>query len=445
MTMISKAALAALLLAGAGTLAVSPAAAKDKQDKPAQMKLSDAFRKVAAPAQQALAAGDLATAETNITAAEAAANSDDEKYIAAELRLQLLAKQNANAGTDPAAVARANAALKTPLDSLLGNPKTPTDQRGKLAKARGDIAFGENDYANAIKYYTMAQQAGVSDSDLTLALAQSKVKTGDVAGGIAGMDQVVKSYEAKGQKAPEDFYKYAVGNLYKTSDRAATLDWVKRWLAAYPTTANWRNAIFVFGFQGPTAAQLDKANKVDLYRLMRTTGSLADRGDYLEYAQYALDLGLPDEAKAVIAKGEADGKFTASDSTVAAISKAADRAVAGEGSLSSLATKAASSAKGDLAQQTADAYLGKGDTAKAVELYKLALQKGVTKPDDANLHLGIALATSGDQAGAQAAFAAVRNEPTKDVASLWQAYLGRASTAAAPAAAAPVASPSTGS
>jgi tetratricopeptide (TPR) repeat protein len=339
-------------------------------------------------------------------------------------------------------VQRANAALKAPLDSLLSNPKTPADQRGKLSKARGDIAFGEKDYANAIKYYTMAQQAGVSDSDLTLALAQSKVKTGDVAGGIAGMDQVVKSYEAKGQKAPEDFYKYAVGNLYKTNDRAATLDWVKRWLAAYPTSANWRNAIFVFGFQGPTAAQLDKADKVDLYRLMSATGALADRGDYLEYAQYTLDLGLPDEAKTVIAKGKAAGKLPAGDSNVATLSKLADRGVASEGSLSSLATKAASSAKGDLAKQTADAYLGQGNYAKAIELYKLALQKGVAKTDEANMHLGIAEAMSGDKAAAQAPFAAVQKGPAKDVASLWLAYLGGTPTVAATPAPAAATTPS---
>jgi hypothetical protein len=282
--MISKAAFAALLLGGTSVLAAAPASAKDKQDKQEQpqIKLSDAFRKAASPAQTALASGDLATAETGITAAEAAAKTDDEKYIAAELRLQLLAKQNANVGTDAAAMARADAAYKAPLDALLSNPKTPADQRGKLANARGQIAFNEKNYPDAIKYYTMAQQAGFSDPDMTLALARAKVQSGDVAGGVAALDQVVKAEEAKGQKPPEDFYKYAVANLYKTNDRATTLAWVKRWLAAYPTTENWRNAIIVFGFQGPTATQLGKADKLDLYRLMSATGALADRGDYLE-------------------------------------------------------------------------------------------------------------------------------------------------------------------
>lgn len=436
MTMISKAALAALLLAGSSALAASPAAAKDKKDDQAQpqIKLSDEFRKAASPAQTALTAGDLATAETGITAAEAAAKTDDEKYIASELRLQLLAKQNAGS-TDAAAMARADAAYKAPLDSLLSNPKTPADQRGKLANARGQIAFNAKNYPDAIKYYTMAQQAGYSDPDMTLALARAKVQSGDIPGGIASLDQVVKADEAKGQKPPEDFYKYAVANLYKTNDRATTLDWVKRWLTAYPSTANWRNAIIVFGFQGPTAARLGKPEKMDLYRLMNATGSLADRGDYIEYAQYANDLGLPDEAKSVIAKGKAAGKIPASDRDAATISKAAASGISSEGSLAALATKASSSAKGDLAQQTADAYLGQGNYAKAIELYKLALQKGVNNSDLANMHLGIAEAMSGDKASAATHFAAVQNEPSKDVASLWSAYVSGTATATAAAAA----------
>lgn len=432
MKTISKAALAALLLAGSSALALSPAAAKDKKDDAQpQIKLSDEFRKAAAPAQTALAAGDLATAETGVTAAEAAAKTDDERYIASELRLQLLSKQNANTANDAASVARSDAAYKAPLDSLLTNPKTPADQRGKLANARGQIAFNEKNYPDAVKYYTMAQQAGYNEPDMALGLAKAKVQSGDIPGGVAAIDAVIKADEAKGQKAPEDLYKYAVANLYKTNDRATTLGWVKRWLAAYPSNENWRNAIIVFGFQGPTAARMGKPEKLDLYRLMSATGAIADRGDYLEYAQYANDLGLPDEAKTVIAKGKSAGKIPATDADAAAINKTATNGIASEGSLASLATKAASSAKGDLAQQTGDAYLGQGNYAKAIELYKLALQKGAANADQANMHLGIAQAMSGDKASAQTSFAAVQNEPAKDIASLWQAYAGGVGTAPA--------------
>ena len=80
--------------------------------------------------------------------------------------------------------------------------------------------------------------------------------------------------------------------------------------------------------------------------------------------------------------------------------------------------------------KTADAYLGQGNYAKAIELYKLALQKGPANADQANMHLGIAQAMSGDKASAQTSFAAVQNEPAKDIASLWQAYAGGVGAAA---------------
>ena len=167
---------------------------------------------------------------------------------------------------------------------------------------------------------------------------------------------------------------------------------------------------------------MGKSEKVDLYRLMKATDALADQGDYEAYAQYANDLGLPDEAKTVITAGKAAGKIPASDTVAAAILKQANNGISSEGSLAALATKASSSAKGDLASQTADAYLGQGNYAKAIELYKVALQKGVAKPDTVNLHLGIAEAMSGDKAAAATQFGTVQAAPTKDVATLWQTW-----------------------
>ena len=73
---------------------------------------------------------------------------------------------------------------------------------------------------------------------------------------------------------------------------------------------------------------------------------------------------------------------------------------------------------------TADAYLGYGDYAKAASLYRLALQKGGSgvDADTAQLRLGIALAMSGDKAGARTAFAAVKGRRA-DLASFWTLYL----------------------
>ena len=442
MLKISKAALAAALVMGAGGLLVTPPAmAKDKKQEAQQgpqLKLSDAVRASAVAAQTALAAHDFVTAQTNIDAALAAATTDDERYIAQALHLQLIANQaQVDGAADTAANARHDQALIAPLDALLANPSTPATEIGRYAYLRGSIAFNQQKYADALTYYQKAQAAGFQSEDFSLQLVKSKVESGDVTGGIAQLGQIIDQEKAAGRTPSESWYRYGIAKLYKTPDHAGTLDWVERWLTAYPTSKNWRDAIIVFGFQGPTAARMGKPERVDLFRLMRATNSLADQGDYLEYAQLAYDLGLPTEAKTVIAAGKSAGKIASSSADAAAIAKDAQTAISNDKSLSSLSTEAKASANGKLAQQTADAYLGSGEYQNAIELYRLALQKGSVDTDAVNTHLGIALAMSGDKAGAAAAFDAVKNNPRTEIASLWKTWLN--SGAGAPAAAAPAA------
>src|SRR3546814_20129930 len=91
-------------------------------------------------------------------------------------------------------------------------------------------------------------------------------------------------------------------------------------------------------------------------------------------------------------------------------------------SLPKLATQAKSAANGKLALGTADAYLGYADYAKAAALYQVALQRGGVAANVVNTRLGIALARSGQQYAAAAAFAKVSGEPRATIAKFWQAW-----------------------
>jgi tetratricopeptide (TPR) repeat protein len=164
---------------------------------------------------------------------------------------------------------------------------------------------------------------------------------------------------------------------------------------------------------------LDKGQKVDLFRLLRKEKALADQFDYEIYAQYAIDLGLPNEGKAVIDEGRAAGKLPADSATANDLYRVAKQSIANEGSLDPLDAKSKAAANGKLAAGTGDAHLGAGNYAKAIELYRVALQKGSVDADAVNTHLGIALALSGDAAGAKAAFEAVKGSPRADIASFW--------------------------
>lgn len=419
MKTFSKAAWAAVLMAGVGGAALStPAVAKDKkEEKAAGLKLSPDVLKVAQPAQTALAAKDVATAEPLIAQAEAAAKTDDDRYIASALRLQLEAtklqgQNGAGEGT-----------LKAPLDALIANPKTPATDLPRFVYQRGVIALNEKDYATASANFAKAKSLGYKDENIDLQMVKAKMDAGDIAGGSAALQAAIDAQTAAGGKADEQLYKYAIAKNNAKKDVPATIAWAKKWVAAYPTTKNWRDALVLYGIQPNALVPLDKAQKVDLYRLLRAGKALADQVDYELYAQWVFDAGLPSETKAVLTEGKASGKIPAGSDNAASLLAAANKSISNEGSLTGLATRAKAAANGKLAAGTADAYLGAGNYASAMELYKVALEKGSVDADAVNTHLAIAQALSGDKAGAKTTFALVKGQPRAQIAEFWTTFL----------------------
>jgi ATPase subunit of ABC transporter with duplicated ATPase domains len=90
--------------------------------------------------------------------------------------------------------------------------------------------------------------------------------------------------------------------------------------------------------------------------------------------------------------------------------------------------KAKAAATGISAAAAGDSYLGEGNYAKAAELYKVALAKGVTKVEEVNTRLGIAYALQRDDANARAAFAQVKSSPRNQIAAFWIVWLDLGAT-----------------
>ncbi len=409
MKFVSKLALAAALTLGASAVGSAPALAQkaDKNAEP-QLKVSDAFRKAAVAAETALKAKDLATTDTQLTAAETVAANDDEKYYAAFLRLQLELEKKNEAGQVKA------------LGILSTNPKTPPD-RVKVYGAVYNYMVGtqylaQKKPAEAIPLFLKARELGSTQEDLPVLLANAYAATGKPNESIAEVNRAIEASKAAGRKPPVDWYKFAIPRVNATGDRAAMADWLKRYIAEYPTVQNWRWAIQVYR-QGTPAT--GKTEKMNLYRLMRATNALADRGDYADYGFAAQQSGLPWEAVAVIDEGRKAGKIPATDADVQRTYAASQTAVKSEGSLEGLAKQATSAKDGRTAQQTADAFLASGNYARALELYDLSLQKGSVDADEVNLNRGVALRALGRKEEARTAFQAVKGAHA-NLALLWQ-------------------------
>ena len=427
MKTISKLALTAVLATGvAGAALIQPAAAQRKKDeKPAGLKLTPAVQKSAAEVQKALAANDTATAETNLATAEAAAaaGSDDDKYITAALRLDLeQSKLRAQQAANPNAPLDQSTLIK-PLDALIANPKTPAASLPTFNYVRGTLAFNARQYPEAIQYLERARQLGHNNPDLDITIAQSKLEGADVRGGLTDLDAAIVRRTTAGQKAPESYYRVGIQRANAAKMGPETLVWLKKWIAAYPTSKNWRDVVFIYGLQPTSLAKLDNQQQIDLWRLLRAARALADQYDYREYAQKVFDRGLPAESATVLKEGQASGKLAGSADAQSLLTAAQQR-VRVDTPLATLSTQAKAAPTGRLAAQTADAYLGQDSYPEAAELYRLALQKGGVNNDEVNTRLGIALARSGDKAGAQAAFGAVTpTGPRAEIAQLWTTWL----------------------
>lgn len=408
MTFVSKLALAAVLTLGTPVLVATPAAAQ-KNDKAPELKVSNEFRTPAAAADTALKAKDFATADAQITAAETVAKNDDERYYAAWLRLQLELERKNQAGQ-----------LKA-LQVLSTSPKTPADKAKAYGAVYnymlGDQLLAAKKPAEALPALLKARELGSDQADLPVLLANAYAGTGKQAEAVAEVDRAIQASKAAGRKPPADWYKFAIPRVNQLGDRTAMATWLTRFIQDYPTVQNWRWGVSVFGL----GASEDKFERINLYRLMRSTNSLAGRSDYANYAYVAQQAGLPWEAVAVIDDGRKAGTIPSGDADTQRTYTASQAAAKAEGSLDALAKKATAAPNGKNAMGTADAYLASGNYARALELYDLALQKGGVSADQVNLNRGIALQRLGRKEEAKAAFQQVKTGSYANLALLWAA------------------------
>jgi hypothetical protein len=422
MKVVSKLALTAMLALGSTALVSTPALAqKDKKgaaakEDPNALKVGDAFRKAAQPAMDAVQAKNWAAAAPALDALDQAVQNDDEKYYAAYLRTRVQIGQNDMAG------------LTKTLPILIASPRTPANElpiyKRQYYTIIGNQALNEKKYPEAIDGLTKAREAGNNDFDISIALANAYAATGKPNESVAEVDRAIQSVKATGQKPPVAWYQFAIPRVYATGNRAATADWMKKMIADYPTKQNWRWGVLVMrGSADQAGGRLTPAQRIDLYRLLRTTKVLADQNDYLDYAESVNAAGLPWEAVAVIDEGRAAGKLPAGNADIGRVYTSAQTKSKSEGSLTPLIKQSQAAANGKMAAQTGDAFLASGDYAKAVELYDVALQKGGVATDDVNLHRGIALYNLGRKDEARTGFGQVKGAPAVDLAALWAVAL----------------------
>ena len=424
---VSHLALSLLLSLGGAAVVATPAmAAKKEKEAPARKaEYSKEFVAAAQPVQKAGTAKDFPAMIAALPAAEAAAKTADDKFLLGNFWI------TAGGGTNDLAMQRKG------VEAMLASGATPAAELPKIEFYAGKFAYDAKEYDAAVPHLAKAAELGygadanllAGESYFQKAIGMSASAKGQLVPaakpiaiqGLPYLKKAIEQSKAAGTPVPATWYDRGFTMAYVAGSPDAA-DWSRINLESNPNGKNWRTTLRTYQ---DTHKTMSKGEALDVMRLLRQTGAFESEYDYAEYVEATSKLGLLGEVKGAIDEGRSSGKLGATkltdyySSATAAIAK--DRA-----SLPATEAAAAKAPTGKIAANTGDAYMGYGDYAKAVAMYKLALTKGGIDANEVNTRIGIALAKSGDTAGAKAAFESVTTPGArKDIAGYWLLWLSK--------------------
>ncbi|HKY82990.1 MAG TPA: hypothetical protein VJM09_16150 [Sphingobium sp.] len=397
-------------LATMGAMMVSgPAMAKKPVPSGPVITMSDSFRAAAQAADGAIKAGDVGTAQSQISGLMP--TTDFESYVAAGLRLEL------------AVLKRDFQAQRIALTDLFKTSSVPKKDAPRLRYTAGYLSYVVGNYDDALAQLDYAKTLGYDGIDATMLRADIYLRKNRAKEARPFVQQALARQTASGQPVPAAWYDRAISLAYAAGDWAEVGSLYRARLARYDSAGEWRSALANY----LAAPGMDNQVQLDLYRLQAANGAMASERDYQAYAQLAEKAGNYAEAKAIIEAGRAAGKLTPTQAATATLMKSVTPKAAKEiAALPAAAKKAAAAKDGSVALAVGDGYFSLSQFPQAAEQYRLALSKGGVDQGRANARLGIALARSGDLAGAKTALAQAGGS-WANVAGFWSVWVDQQS------------------
>ena len=387
--------------------ATAPEKAEGEQTGPADANArpSKGAIKALVELQKAIQANDAAAYATALAAAKAAATTNNDRYLIGRLQLN---KAFADKDT---------VSMKSAIDDIAGAAILDNPTVAKLYTGLGSALYSAKQFDQAAAAFERALALDPANHETMSSLAESRFAVGRKAEAVPLLQKAVAAQLAAGQKPSETLYRRLFEIAYD-SKLPSTVEIGRQWVAAYPNAASWRNALAIY--QNVNKPGVEEV--LNLLRLMRATGALSNPADYSLYATAAADQGNYVEAQAVIDEGLSKQAIDPNSRLIKEIIdglKAKPKATATD---LETATKDAKNATAYL--RIGDRYYGMGNYAKAIELYRMAEGKGGADASLLNMHLGMALARSGDKAGAAEAFKKVTG-PNAAIAQYWTIFVNQ--------------------
>lgn len=372
-------------------------------DKQPQIRPSSGALKAIVDLQTAVNANQFDKVPGLVATAQRVAKTKEDRYIIGQLQVKA------------ALAAKDNVMLAGAIDIVAASGYVDQARVAELYMGLGGRFYETNDFARAAAAYERASTLAPNNTDALINIAESRYKLGQKAEAVASFQRAIQATIAAGQKPREDLLKRTAGVAYEASLPNA-VDLSRQWVAAYPSPASWHDALAIYR----NLNKPDEEGTLMVLRLMQATNSLQGAADYNLFATASAQQSNFNEAKAVLDQGiaarQVDPASPMFRDLVAALKT---KPVATEADLNA-ALKMSPNPGAQI--RIGDRFYASGNYAKAAEVYRAALGRPGVDANVANMHLGMALARTGDKAGATAALNAVSG-PQAPLAKYWLLYL----------------------
>jgi len=316
-------------------------------------------------------------------------------------------------------------AAKAYEETVTANAVPPEQMKARL-EAIIKLNYQGKNYAKVQSFGQRYLKDIGPSAEISLLMAQAFYVQKDYTNAAKLTGSLIQSTQKAGGKPTEDLLRLQMSCQHNLGQRDQVMGTLEQLLTLYPAEGYWKDMLSYVQSQPGVN---DRTN-LEIYRLKLEVVGL-DAEEYVEMAELSMALGVPGDAQMILQKGFDGGllgktKDAQRESRLRVLAQT--QAAEDQKSLPAADTESRSAATGEASTKLGEAYLSYNEYAKAAEAITRGISKGGLKTaDEAQLHLGLALAKLKRNKEAAAAFNAVpASSKLNKVAKLWAIRLGKA-------------------
>jgi tetratricopeptide (TPR) repeat protein len=324
-------------------------------------------------------------------------------------------------GSAAMAAGETETAIKA-FEAVIASGRLPPPEQLKIIQAVAGMHYRAKDYAKAATWAARYMKEGGTDPQMRTVLLQAHYLNNDCASVSRMLQGASQGEEQSGRRPGEDELQIMSSCYIKQKDNTGYLTALEKLVTYYPKKDYWADLVGRIQRKPGFSDRLS----LDVFRLKLATGNLSSTADYMEMTQLALQAGVPSEARKLVEQGFAAGaRGTGADAERP--KRLRDLAVKSAEAPANGETEAAAAKDGTALVNNGFNLVAKGQADKGIALMETGIRiGGLRRPEDAKLHLGIALLQGGHKARAIQVFKGVQGaDGTADLARLWVIHANR--------------------